>query len=155
MNKDLKLLLYISVIAFLVGACVGAVLGHWTKKCPEIITGSETTETVIALHDTIRDTVSVIKILREKSRAGSTSCYMFESDPEDGAHIQAKVCSDSLPLNDPSLYGEISYTAPPDTTKIISRVDTVINEVEKPRPKTLLGVMTGIIIALTIALFTK
>ena len=123
-------------IAIAFGMALGVMFGK--SCCPEIRVGQETTQIVVKLHDTLRDTVEQVKIryLERPIEAGPHRCYSWDKHYDDGGYVKCEACSDSLRTPVPGDFqGHIERQEPPDTNVVISRVDTAIVEKAKPLHK--------------------
>lgn len=149
MKSDNWSLLFIILILVGMGLFFGYIMGK--RSCPEIITDTETTSIVITEHDTLRCTIPQVEIrydsifIREGT-GDTTTCYAFEKDYEDGAHIGVGICSDSLPPKPADLQANIDYQAPPDTMIETTRIDTVVKEISKPLHKNWKAYAWGIVV---------
>jgi len=170
----MKAYLIVGVVVLLLGIVIGFPVG---KSCaPKVRVGTETTTVQIVVHDTVtnyKDTGSISSIKKivyvpkyvyvDSSKktdtvqvADTSVCYSFDEVEKDGAYIKAEICSDSFPEKKPlDLRGVLTYKAPPDTIKHITRIDTVTRTNNVPFYKdwktyavgVLAAVLAGVLIA--------
>jgi hypothetical protein len=141
--NDLKQVLAYLAGGVLMGALLGWLLCAQCNKPPVITTGI--TDTIIVSKPTKPDTVYkdrehiAVKIKRDTTRiidtlfvpdvnvnfSDDTVCWSF-ADSVRGAKIGAEICSKNIPKEKPlDLKAMLTIQLPPDTTREISRIDTV------------------------------
>jgi hypothetical protein len=145
---------------------IGIFIGNKTKKCPEITIGKETTLVTVLKHDTV-NTIKTIKEIVYKQKIvvdtlirdsilfkqrDTQNCYSVSKIEDDGAYVEAGVCSKNFPPIDSvkDLNGYINYVPGNDTNKIIYSKDTVvINKSKVDRKIYYIGILGVIIVYLS------
>jgi hypothetical protein len=94
----------------------------------------------------IKDTVYVMTIaLHDTVRIDSSRCWEFGEKERDGAEIDIRLCSDSLPAKPLDLRYMVGYIRPPiDSVKTITRIDTRIVVKENRRKQFFVGLVSGL-----------
>jgi len=147
-------LYFIIVIAILIIVVIFSFNKRPTESKPVYIKGKDSIIWKIdTIHDTTvswkkgKDILDTIFVIKNDTIKDTIRCWQFGEKEKDGAIIDVKVCSDSLPEKPKDLICSIEYIQPEfDSIKTITRTDTVIVKVVKKEifKKILIGTVAAL-----------